>query len=161
MWTIFAIFDCLEPGSFHSKMAFFLELSIGKLQKCQKHNVFDAKSLQTVELPTGSSKYVQNRVLFRKHRILRNIIKHTCFFSWKLPWKWISGGHLSSELQDLFRLEMIAKTAFPHFSWSSSIKMAVSRKLSMEAIKTMGALKGGGQLRVHWSFYLRGRYGHR
>ena len=65
-------------------MAFFLELSTGKLQKCQKHNVFDAKSLQTVELPTGSSKYVQNRGLFKKHRILRNKIKpHVfCHFLW-------------------------------------------------------------------------------
>ena len=50
-----------------------LDWEIAKMQK--KHGVFDAKSLQTVELPTGSSKYVKNRVLFRKHRILRYKIK--------------------------------------------------------------------------------------
>ena len=75
----FVISEGLEPGSFHSKMTFLLELSTGKLQKCQKHDVFDAKSLQTVELPTGSSKYVQNRGLFRKHRILRHKIKPRVF----------------------------------------------------------------------------------
>ena len=71
----FVIFECLEPGSFHSKMTCLLELSSGKLQKCQKRNVFEAKSLQTVELLTGISKYVQNRDIFKKHRILRNQIK--------------------------------------------------------------------------------------
>ena len=118
--------DCPEPGSFHSKLAFVLELSTGKLQKCKKHNVFSTNSLSVWELPTGNPTFVKNWVLFRKHRILRNIIKRTCFFSGKLPWKWISGGHLSSELQDLFQLEMFVKTAFPHFSWSSYIKMSVS-----------------------------------
>ena len=32
-------------------------------KKCKEHVGFDAKSLQTVELPTGSSKYVKNRYL--------------------------------------------------------------------------------------------------
>ena len=81
MLAMLSLSDCLEPGSFHSKMAFFLELSTGKLQKCKKHNVFDAKSLQTVELPTGSSKYDKNHVLSGKHRILRNKIKPQCFAS--------------------------------------------------------------------------------
>ena len=31
------------------------------MQKCQKHYVLDTKSLQVVELPTGTPKYVQNR----------------------------------------------------------------------------------------------------
>ena len=79
----FVISECLEPGSFHSKMTCLLELSTGKLQKCKKHCVFDAKSLQNVELPTGTSKYVKNRVLFRKHRILRNKIKPQCFASFQ------------------------------------------------------------------------------
>ena len=38
-------------------------------------NVFDTKSLQIGELPTGSSKYVPNRGIFEKHCILRNKIK--------------------------------------------------------------------------------------
>ena len=84
MLAMLSLSDCLEPGSFHSKMAFFLELSTGKLQKRKKRCVFDAKSLQTWELPTGSSKYVQNRVLFRKHRILRNKIKPSRFA--QFPW---------------------------------------------------------------------------
>ena len=63
-----------------------------------------------------------------------------CFLSGKLPWKWISGGHLSSELQDLFRLETFVKTAFPHFPWSSYIEMTVSRKLLVKSTKTMGAI---------------------
>ena len=46
-------------------------------------------------------------------------------------------------------------------TWELSVKMTVSREPSIKAAKTMGALKGGGQLQVHWSFYLRGRYGHR
>ena len=77
----FVIFWVSRPGSFHSKMTCLLELSTGKLQKCKKHNVSGAKSLQTVELPTGSSKYVQHWVLFRKHRILRHKIKPRCFAS--------------------------------------------------------------------------------
>ena len=76
--------DCPEPGSFHSKLAFVLELSTGKLQTCKKRYLFDTKSLQIGELPTGSSKYVQNWVLFRKHRILRNKIKPSCFA--QFPW---------------------------------------------------------------------------
>ena len=75
MLAMLSLSECLEPGSFHSKIAFLLELSTGKLQKCQKHTVFDAKSLQTVELPTGSSKYVKNWVLFKKHRILLCVLK--------------------------------------------------------------------------------------
>ena len=87
----FIISECLEPGSFHSKMTFLLELSTGKLQKCQKHNAFDAKSLQTWELPSGSSKYVKNRVLFRKRRILCNKIKPVCF----APFPWSSNVNLT------------------------------------------------------------------
>ena len=79
-----AIFDCPEPGSFHSKLAFVLELSSGKLQKCKKHYLFDTKFLQVGELPTGSSKYVPNQILFRKRRILRNKIKPSCFA--QFPW---------------------------------------------------------------------------
>ena len=80
----FVIFWVSRHGSFHSKMTCLLELSTGKLQKCKKRCAFVAKSLQTVELPTGSSKYVKNRVLFKKHRILRNKIKpHVfCHFLW-------------------------------------------------------------------------------
>ena len=70
-----ATFDCPEPGSFHSKVAFVLELSTGKLQKFKKHNLFDTKSLQIGELPTRNPKFIKNRVLFRKHRILRYKIK--------------------------------------------------------------------------------------
>ena len=76
-------------------MTCLLELSTGKLQKCKKRGVFDAKSLQTVELPTGSSKYVQNRVLFRKHRILHNKIKPQCF----APFPWSSNVNLTFFLQ--------------------------------------------------------------
>ena len=76
--------DCPEPGSFHSKLAFVLELSTGKLQKCKKRYLVDTKSLQIGELPTGSSKYVQNWVLFRKHNILRNKIKPLRFA--QFPW---------------------------------------------------------------------------
>ena len=79
-----ATFDCPEPGSFHSKLAFVLELSTGKLQECQKRDLFDTKSLQIGELPTGSSKYVPNQILFRKHHILRNKIKSSCFA--QFPW---------------------------------------------------------------------------
>ena len=79
-----ATFDCPEPGSFHSKLAFVLELSTGKLQKCKKHSLFDTKSLQIGELPTGSSKYVKNRVIFEKHRILHNKIKPSRFA--QFPW---------------------------------------------------------------------------
>ena len=86
----FVIFWVSRPGSFHSKMTCLLELSTGKLQKCKNHSVFDAKSLQTVELPTGSSKYVKNRVLFRKHRISRNNIKPQCF----APFPWSSNVNL-------------------------------------------------------------------
>ena len=84
--------ECLEPGSFHSKLTFFLELSTGKLQKCQKRCVFDAKSLQTWELLTGSSKYVKNHVLFRKHRIvfyvtkLSHCVLHHFLGAWMLIW---------------------------------------------------------------------------
>ena len=72
--------DRPEPGSFHSKLAFV------KLQKCntKKLYLFDTKSLQIGELPTGSSKYVQNWIIFRKHRILRKIIKTLCFA--QFPW---------------------------------------------------------------------------
>ena len=79
-----ATFDCPEPGSFHSELTFVLELSTGTLQKCKKHSLFDTKSLQIGELPTGSSKYVPNRVLFRKRRILRNRIKPSYFA--QFPW---------------------------------------------------------------------------
>ena len=84
------------------------------------------KILKFVPASIWNPKIVKNWVLFRKHRILRNINKTHMFFSGKLQWKWISGGHLSSELQDLFRLETLVKTAFPHFPWSSYIKMTVS-----------------------------------
>ena len=36
----FVISECLEPGSFLSKMTCLLELSTGKLQKCKKNTVF-------------------------------------------------------------------------------------------------------------------------
>ena len=84
------------------------------------------KILKFVPASIRSPKFIENFVLFRKHRILRNIIKTHVFFSGKLPWKWISGGHLSSELQDILWLEMFVKPAFLHFPWSSYIKMTVS-----------------------------------
>ena len=88
------IFWVSMPGSIHSKMICLLEHSTGKLQKCKKRYVFDVKSLQTWELPTGSSKYMKNRVLFRKHRILRNKIKPQCF----APFPWSSNVNLTSFL---------------------------------------------------------------
>ena len=93
-----ATFDCPEPGSFHSKLAFVLELSTGKLQKCKKHGLFDTKSLQIGELPTGSSKYVKYWVLFRKHRILRNEIKPSRFA--QFPWSSNLNLSISLELSD-------------------------------------------------------------
>ncbi len=73
---------------------------------------------------------------------IETFLENNVFYAicWKLPWKWISGGHLSSELQDLIRLEMFVKTAFLHFPLSSYIKRNVSRKLSMKSTKTMGAI---------------------
>ena len=75
----FVISECLEPGSFHSKMAFFLELSTGKLQKCKKTQRFWNEFLKFVPASIWNPKIVKNWVLFRKHRILRNIIKTHVF----------------------------------------------------------------------------------
>ena len=90
-------------------MTFLFELSTGKLQKCKKRSVSDAKSLQTVELPTGSSKYVRNWVLFRKHRILRYKIKPHGF--WHFPWG--SSDNLSLSL----RLDSDLHKSMGAFSW--------------------------------------------
>ena len=49
-----ATFDCPEPRSFHSKLAFVFELSTGNLQKC--------KLLQRETLNSISNKSVQFRV---------------------------------------------------------------------------------------------------
>ena len=115
--------DCPEPGSFHSKLAFVLELSTGKLQKCKKRNIFDTKSLQIGELPTGSSKYVKNLVLFGKHNILRNEIKPSCFA--QFPWS--SNLNLSIVLQlsiDLHKkLWSYQLDFFVKKTWSSELKM--------------------------------------
>ena len=119
-----ATFDCPEPGNFHSKLAFVLELSTGKLQKCKKHSLFDAKSLQTVELPTGSSKYVQNRVIFEKHRILRNKIKPSRFA--QFPWS--SNLNLSISLE----LSNVSHKSIGALDWDSSCEQKVwSSQLKM------------------------------
>ena len=76
---VWAIFPLLKPWSFRFKKLLFgffcgsSPLINGKNVKNTRF--FDTKSLQTWELPTGSSKYVQNLVLFKKHRILRYKIK--------------------------------------------------------------------------------------
>ena len=46
--------DCPEPGSFHSKLAFVLELSTGKLQKCKKRDGFVTNSLSLCRLQLGT-----------------------------------------------------------------------------------------------------------
>ena len=38
--------------------------------------LFDTKSLHIVELPTGRSKYVQNRIICRKHNIFTIKVNH-------------------------------------------------------------------------------------
>ena len=77
--SYFVIFWASRPGSLHSEMTCFLKLSTGKLNKCKKHEVFDMKILKFVPASIRSPKFIENWVLFRKHRILRNIIKTHLF----------------------------------------------------------------------------------
>ena len=67
--------DCPEPGSFHSKLAFVLELSTGKLQTCKKTQRFWHKFLKFVPASIRSPQFIKNWVLFRKHRILQCVLK--------------------------------------------------------------------------------------
>ena len=131
-------FGVSMPGSFHSKMTCLLELSTGKLQKCKKRSVFDAKSLQTVELPTGSSKYVKNRVLFRKHHILRNKIKPQCF----APFPWSSNLNLCIFL----RLNIVLHKSMGALNW----ELSRGKKRGAPNSKCTASLEGK---RIHWELW--------
>ena len=84
----FAISAGLKPWSFHSKQSLFVQIpGRSRLENCKRAK----NAVHLTRIPyrlwsfrTGSSKYVKNQVLFRKHRILRNKIKAPCFAAF--PW---------------------------------------------------------------------------